>query len=550
MRWWLKLKGWWLKMLETIRRWFYRETVLPFRKQVAFLLGFIAAILPLATGVWQEGTGSWIFIVAFLLILFVLLVVRPDRFRQLSFDHRWGRFSIFVLAYGLGALIYDYRAALAWLWSEFRLIDAPHEWLLVSLFFLGVILGFFIVRNWSKEQKDFITSLTAVFGSAFLATFLGDIGSNSGNPAWKLDPLTTFAYYALGFTLSGAINLISFAFLTAHYSSTQSITSRAIIDFLYGSDKAKTIDGYFLKNFQEDTDYAKSGLVNTLAAYIEVIKSEYARKLDHKKRTERNGDLPMTSPPKSPPPILMSSPPAAGSPMIYCELVSIESEQSKLSSEGLLSPPAPRDDDTFTVKYRRLSDNDDKKGKIEAKMFRVAVSMRWNDTLEYIVAPGEYKKAFPYFGSIAGLALTVRQTIVMDRDRFKKFRTQDYVDGKSPSEVDQPRGLQKIDYLSYIAIPLIRNYGKKGEFPLGVLHVDTKLFALPQNSANLLGEDLNNIEPGIHELKCTRKDLDEFVKHASNLYDLQDENIRYLEKMGAVILPLIELYEKCRTGAT
>jgi len=64
-------------------------------------------------------------------------------------------------------------------------------------------------------------------------------------------------------------------------------------------------------------------------------------------------------------------------------------------------------------------------------MFRVAFSMRWQDTLEYVVAPGEYRKSFPIFGSVAGLALVSRATIVMDRDNLKEFRSEQYTSGKN-----------------------------------------------------------------------------------------------------------------------
>jgi hypothetical protein len=185
-------------------------------------------------------------------------------------------------------------------------------------------------------------------------------------------------------------------------------------------------------------------------------------------------------------------------------------------------------------------------------MFRVAISVKWHDNLEYIVAPGQYQKPFPYIGSVAGLALAVKQTIVMDRDKYKKFRSRDFVEGRSPNEVDQSRGLTKADYLSYIVVPMASSFGKEEESALGVLHVDTKLFAspngaLPPGSAPVLDGDP---EQEIYKVECTKQDLDQFALLAGNLYEQQDEYIGSLESFRGVIVPLLELYLKCRTGTS
>src|ERR1041385_8084270 len=194
---------------EWLKNWFYRDTVLPHKTLLCFLLGLIAALLPLATRVISESRVTWIFLGAFAFYLFSLLIVRPSRFSNLRLSQtRWGLFSLFVVSYGLGALTYRYRAWFSWLWSQFRRINEPYEWILVSLFLLGVVLGFFIVRNWNKDQKDFVGSLTAVLGAAFISTILGNLAKTP-----QLEPVTTFAFYALGFSLSGALNLIAFALL-------------------------------------------------------------------------------------------------------------------------------------------------------------------------------------------------------------------------------------------------------------------------------------------------------------------------------------------------
>ena len=514
-------------------KWFYRNTTLPHKKLLCFLLGFIAACLPLTAKAVGEERVAWIFLVAFVILVLVLLIIRPRPFKDLEFGQsRWGLFSIFVLSYGLGALTFHNRDWFIWLWSQFRRINEPHEWLLVSLFLLGVVLGFFVVRNWSKEQKDFISSLTAVLGAAFISTILGELAKVP-----QLAPVTTFAFYALGFTLSGALNLIAFALLVAHYSRTESTTSRSVIDFLYGSDKAKAIDGYFLKNFEDDPNYAKVKLIEALNAYREIIKDEFSKKMSIRKQ-KREQAIPPTF--ENSIPLCSASPPAP--PLDYFELLSVKSKHSDVS------PPSAAPDETYEVLFRKLRVEES----ITPNMFRVAISMRWHEDLEYIVAPGQYQKAFPYSGSVAGLALTVKKTVVMDRDKQTKFRSKDFVDGKTPNEADQPRGLHRIDYLSYVVVPMSSSFGKQEEAALGVLHLDTKLFAcpkgfLPPGSCRQVDTDPTQ---EIYRADRKRDQLNEFGDYASNLYEQRDEYIQNLESFRDVIVPLLELYMKCRTGTS
>lgn len=504
-----------------------RKTVVP-HKLLSFCLGFLAAGIPLAVGAMGYWVAAGVFLSALALLIIVLFVVKPNPHRVMKFaESRWGVFSIIVLGFGVGTLCYRYRIWFRWLWEEFRKIDKPHEWILVSLFLLGIILGFFVVRNWSKNQQDFITSLTAVVGAAFVSTILGNLTPN-------LDAVSSFAYYSLGFGLSGTINLIVFSLLVAQYSRTGSITSRSVIDFLYGSEKAKEIDGYFLKNFEEDPNYAKAKLTDALKAYRNIIKVEFAKKMTRRKLKWEVGQ---SSPSVSPPALSggFSTP-----PLDYFELLSVQSR------EPVTSPPEFDPDDIFEVVFRKIPKGDP----IEPEMIRVAISMKWQDNLEYIVAPGQYQKSFPYFGSVAGLALTVKHTILMERDRYKKFRGKEFVEGRTPNDVDQKRGLNKVDYLSYAAVPMSSSFGKQEEFGLGILHVDTKLFACSEGYFDGIATKVTGIDPTqeIYKLQRTRKEFDEFATFASNLYKEQDEHIENLEQFRDVIIPLLELYLKCRTG--
>lgn len=527
---------------ETLKKWLEKNSLGSDKKLLVFGIGFLAANLPLGTNLISEQIGVTIFILVFiLLILLVLIPAKPNE-RSLSNLHRsrWAVLTLTLFAYGVGLVIYHERGWFFWLWYKFRKIDRPDEWVLFTLFLIGVMLGFFVVRNWNKEQKDFITSLTAVFGAAFVSTMLGQLNTVEGS---VLVPTTTFAYYALGFTLSGILNLVAFAFLVAHYTRTQSATSRSVIDFLYGSDKAKAIDGYFLKNFEEDPNYAKVKLIGALNSYREIIKDEFAKKMGIRKaKHEAMTGANISSPPGANPPGCDLA--DAVPPFDYFELLSIKTVDSPPQS-----PPDVPVDETFEILFRKLPPGADA---IKADMFRVAISMKWLDNLEYVVAPGEYKKNLPYAGSVAGLALEVKQTIVMDRDRYKKFRGKSLPDGKTPNETDEPRGLHRIDYLSYIVVPMTSSFGRQEETALGVLHLDTKLFGypkgfFPEGSCGDYATEISGSD--VYRVTRKRSELGKFANYACNLYEEKDELIESLERMRAVIVPLLELYQKCRTGA-
>ena len=177
----------------------------------------------------------------------------------------------------------------------------------------------------------------------------------------------------------------------------------------------------------------------------------------------------------------------------------------------------------------------------EKDMFRVGVAMRRQDVLEYIVAPGQYQATFPFVGSVAGLSLTVRKTIIMDRDIDKKFRSHEYRDGICARDIQQWRGLDEIDFLSYISIPVVAHVGHANENPLGIVNIDTKIFV---TDVELDGEPVGG--------RMFRKRLTprELTTYASRLYDKEDEIVKDIEKFTRVIEPVLELYAKCRVGAT
>jgi hypothetical protein len=607
---------------------------------LAFVLAFLASSLLLVSGLLSEKWTTFIFLAGFTTVLVaVMWLVRQQasdrwRFRERRlFQSRWGTLAVAALGFGLGILLHNRRLWFHWLWAQFRRLDTSEEWVLVSLFLLGVMLGFFVVRNWSKNQQEFIGSLTAALGAAFLATIVGTLAGNqqastqqtpqqtlttelstaaatpapvaantptaapapnrtapaaagaatttatatggaaaatptpatvratastapaSTAPANPLVPVRTFAFYALGFALSGVLNLIAFSLLVASYSRTQSRTSRSIIEFLYGSDKAQVIDGYFLKSFEADPNYAKAKLVDALSAYRDIIRRKFAAAMNRRKNCVDDMTAPASSPDS--PPVSAGE---AAAPFVYYQLLAIRS----IPQGGQQTSPPDNPKNSYEIIYRRLKGDEEGEPAepITPEMFRVAISMKWLDNIEYVVTAGQYLKAFPYYGSVAGMALQVRKTIVMNRDRYKNFRTSDFVQGKTPSQADQPRGLYEIDYLSYITVPMLSSFGTPDEQALGLLHVDTKLFACPKNALPkdarpLAGTDAKSETYRIVIERDNQKELeeelnrrmDEFEGYACNLYRQDDPIIEELVKMKDVIIPLLELYKKCRTGS-
>lgn len=553
---------------DSLRESLFRNIGVPYRNIIGLLLGATAALLPLTSGTWSIQRVTGIFLLSLALTMVFLILVRPNIVSEYTKEFErfaWGLMVIMVLGFGFGALIFQSRSWWIWLWNQYRRINEPHELVLESLFLLGVILGVFVVRNWSKEQKDFQASLSGILSGTFIAAVLGSV-------LQELTPMRALAYYALGFTTSGTVNLILAARLTANYTNKRSISSRAILDFLYGSERAKIIDGYFLKNFQEDVDYAKRHLTETLLEYRNLVKREFADQLNQRmierrltpaqeeSLTPQCSDLRAAQTKERELRLELKSPQANAAtvraekeadlatvkehiaevesrltPSYFYELFAIECPEKKPNS-----PSAIQDMDLeYGVIYKRIDIN----SPITKEMFRVGVANRWQDSLEYIIAPGEYRGSFPYFGSVAGLSLIVRQTIIMNRDRKKQFRSKDYRDGICPRDIEQWRGLDEIDFLSYLAIPVVSRLGSSTENAIGVVNIDTRLFA---THCKLDGQPVEGSE-GMFRTILTPRQLNEF---ASNLYEQEDKVVGYIETLTKLIVPVLELYSKCRVGAT
>lgn len=608
---------------DSLRESLFRNVGVPYRNFIGLILGATASLLPLTSGTWTIEAVIWVFVIALGITMLLLVGVRPNVEKELD-QFAWGLLVIIILGFGLGALIYRTRSWWIWLWHQYLRINNTGAILLEALFLLGVILGFFVVRNWAKEQKDFVASLSAVLSGSFVATILGKL--LEGNTP-SISPMRAFAYYALGFTMSGALNLIAAARLTANYVNKRSLTSRAILDFLYGSERAELIDKYFLKNFRDDPDYAKSLLTETMLNYRELVAREYAermeeRRIDRKRnrisyevkngkisdmakekqalepacselnanQEERNKlqdaidaleSLPGPSAKQNKMLQVMQTQLTALDleianlskkchtadlekweklehdlnelkPSYYYELMAIEMDDEQTEAEAKTLPGGEADREHL-IMYRKIEgaageENEHPKpgppiGAITERMFRVGISARWQDTLEYITAPGEYRMPFKFTGSVAGLALLFRKTIVMDRDKQKKFRNAEFADGITPGKVKQSRGLDEIDFLSYVAIPIVSRLGAPGENPVGIMTIDTKIFV---TRSELGGEPV----PGTDRVLRTRLRKSELTEFGSHLYDQEDKCVEYIERLTKVITPVLELYSKCRIGAT
>lgn len=499
----------------------FRVIEIPYRNMVGFLIGLAAAVLLLSSGAVTSSRVAFIFVLSLLPALLIFLwstQIRVDRFA-------WGLLIIAILGFGIGGLVYQYRHWWRWLWNQCRRFDQPHEWALLALFLIGAILGVFVVRNWPKEQEAFIKSLSGILGGTFVAAVFVKMFEDVPQMSQK-----AFALYALGFAISGTINLINAAWLIARYTNKRSITSRAILDFMYGSERAEIIDRYFLKNFEEDPDYAKRWLTTTLLEFRELLQREFAERMEVRRKS-RQHERPKWH---------------------YYELITIKHETHKNQTEEPQQAARGRER-KYKIIYRRLVDNkpssDSELGSfaqgdvIQAHMFRVAVSIKNADLLEYIVAPGEYHGSFPRLGSVAGLALEMRQTIVMDRDRDRKFRNKDHKEGISPGEIEQSRGLDEIDFLSYVSTPVVSRLGESTENALGILNVDTRIFVSRQE---LEGEQEEGADD-VFSISITRKQLTDM---AALLYEDNDEALKYLENLTKIVRPILELYARCRVGAT
>jgi len=600
-----------------LRESFFRNTGVRYRNMLGVLAGFTGSVLLLSGAELKIAWVALGFVGALFLTMALFVVVRPYNEKKVD-RFAWGFLMIVVLGFGLGALTYQYRHWIKWLWHQYLRINEPPELILEALFLLGVVLGVFVVRNWAQAQKDFLSSLSGVLGGAFVATILGKL---QGEGISEIGALKAFAYYALGFTMSGALNLVLAARLTSNYVNRKSIASRAMLDFLYGSERANVIDGYFLKNFKEDPDYAKRWLTDTLVEHRKLIRLELAVLMEDKKigrekarRQElankfkelaqvielRNdvseadksyaisemaeaelanlcSELQRAEALQKELTKQIESLPAADAeraalenvratldsdidtlrqrknflsplkPSYYYQLIAIEGDK-KDPAEKNLSVPSEAERE-YKIIYKRIppsppieQDSSTREKTIHESMFRVGIAMRRQDKLEYIVAPGQYGDSFPVLGSVAGLALLMGQTIVMDRDQNKKFRSKDYGRGVCPADIEQQRGLDDINYLSYFSIPIIARQGSPDENSLGISNIDTKLFV---TRCPLPGEPVEGSE-NFFRISLKHKVLSEY---ADNLYEEEDKAVQYVEDHTKIITPVLELYAKCRVGA-
>jgi hypothetical protein len=585
----------------------FRNVGMQYRHSIGIFLGATAALLGLTSGILTPRTVAWVFLAALLLTAASLILFRANALDDLTKkpdQFAWGLLVTIILGFGLGGLIFQTRSWWFWLWRQYLRINEAHELVLEFLFIFGVILGVFVVRNWGKEQKAFTESLTGILGGTFIAAIFGESLKEQG-----LTPMRALTYYGLGFVISAAINLLVAGWLTAKYTNDRSKSSRAMLDFLYGSERAKAVDGYFLQNFKEDPDYARKLLIDALLQYRTFVGQEFARRMDRRRlervaKQQENNNLTVGDHDakcrdfweKQKQEISLRNKiaraKAKSAPADYDELETLQQEIEQLKRD--FGPPShyyqliaiccdPKDrapegpgykvvnpaDQDYDVIYKELmspaannseghetSDDPAEEphesgsvGKrksvrkepnftITSEMFRVGVLRREKDDLAYLVAPGQYRAPFRYFGSVAGLALMVRQTIIMNRDRTKRFRARDYRDGVCPRDIEQWRGLDEIDYLSYVSIPVATQLGTPKEAGLGVINIDTRLFV---THCKLEGVPVNAKE-GVYRTRLTPGQLTE---SAVNLYEENDQDVEYLERLTETIVPVMELYSRC-----
>lgn len=148
------------KVADSLRESFFRTNGIG--KLVGLLLGSIAAVLLLGTGDAESlRYVAMVFSVALILMIALFVIVRAQKN---PYRFGWGLPVIVLLGFGLGALVYRYRAWLRWLWNRALAINEPYEWALAALFLIGIMLGAFIVRIWPKDQEGFIKGLSGILG--------------------------------------------------------------------------------------------------------------------------------------------------------------------------------------------------------------------------------------------------------------------------------------------------------------------------------------------------------------------------------------------------
>jgi len=140
---------------------------------------------------------------------------------------------------------------------------------------------------------------------------------------------------------------------------------------------------------------------------------------------------------------------------------------------------------------------------------------------------GVHRERFRWVATIsfarqrAGLALLASQTIVMDRDKNRRFRTREHLDGISPLDVEMQRGLNEISYLSYVSIPVVSELGITARRHLNHLCKHQTL-AVPSKHKLPDPDDDGNCRVNVH--------LSALTDMAKVIYDQRDECVAYLEE--------------------
>ena len=484
-------------------------------KRGSLLFGFALALLVLLSKLMSESTTAKVLLIAtgILLVVFVFAILFQE-WQHTGFGD-WGVVALFLLGWAFGVLAYHGRQGFIEQWSRYKSMGGLSEAVFASLFVFGILIGVLVVRIWNKEESDFVKSVSASFGGAIIPPLLGK--------TINVDAGQAFAAYFLGFAVSAVVNVIYCAKLIGNYSNKRSPESRTRLDFMYGKDKAEAVDNYFLKNFLDNKDTVRLLLTQTLQAYDLEVRKGFASRMTSRREIEeqkRSSATPPTASDKN------GTEPRFGMfrRQHYYELLSVIPKPNQGTHSA---------DDQLAIEFRPI----DQKEEIHSDMFRMGITVKWLDNLEYVVAPGTYKKTLPYKDSVAGLALRERKVIVMDRDQNKTFRG-----GETPKSKEQKRGFKETNYISYVSIPVVSDLGYQEETELGIVNVDTMLFATESRlepTATLVKENRWKLEIAAEQLR----------EYGSNLYDDPDKNVEYLNHVTSVIRPVLRLYLICRQGS-
>lgn len=153
-----------------------RSILAPSNGSYGIIIGLLAALIMNKSQRIAEYM-PYVFLFMTFMLFFTWLVqyclymsdIREQIFKIEHGSMALGPLSGAIIGFGFGVIICQSGFKILPVQNYISWLRDPSTILIVSMFFLGSILGFFVVRNWKREQDDFIKSVMAILGGAFIA---------------------------------------------------------------------------------------------------------------------------------------------------------------------------------------------------------------------------------------------------------------------------------------------------------------------------------------------------------------------------------------------